>query len=219
MRQTKILGLAFFATFVLSVMTSAAASAAKPEFSPVKVKFTTKGESSDIERKDGKKIECSTSTGSGEITAEKSGTFDLLLEGCKIKEGMINIKCTGLNDTIQGSILIKGTFDLRYSLLAAKHTVIVFLPEEFHFACAVVLIRVRGQLVCPIEPLNKKAKEFTITCKEEKGVNDFTEADNAENTKSEKYFLLASVAEEPFEQSGALATEKLTTEMEVEISA
>jgi hypothetical protein len=213
MRQIKVLTLALFACLAVGAVATAVAAAEKPEFSPAeKNTFTTSGEKLSFEQKGGiGAITATSSEGSGAVESAKEGKFDELF--LKV-EGPFTGLCTGLDDTVKGSVLAKGTFKIGY-LDAAKTKVGVALKlkPEVHFECQfiVTLITVRGTVICELTPINVDTTQFLILCKQEKGVNQFVEILNATNTAFEKGILESELNGGAFAQSGQSIHAKLTT--------
>ncbi|HEX4437179.1 MAG TPA: hypothetical protein VH061_10320 [Solirubrobacteraceae bacterium] len=92
-------------------------------------------------------VECEKSEGEGTITGAKTGSFDELFLGCTGKVLGISVgKCTGLTDTITGSILAKGTSTLGFEL-GTLIPVAALSIESLHFECGSTLAVVTGCLV------------------------------------------------------------------------
>jgi hypothetical protein len=73
------------------------------------------------------KVESTKSEGTFSGNAPKSGTFDLLYLEYKLELA----NCIGLEDTKEGSVLVKGTFDVRHCNLEGKlFTAELFLLKE-----------------------------------------------------------------------------------------
>lgn len=204
MRRRKVLTLAMLACFGVGAMTAAVAAAEKPEIVPVvKSTISASGGSVVFEQKEG--IAPVMATGvEGTFTWEnaKEGKFDLLvLEYTAPLAG----KCTGLDDEVKGSVLFKGKFKMGY-LNPAKTKVGVSLKlnPEVHFECekVVTLTTVRGTLICELTPTNVDSLTSELLCKQEKGVNQFTEILNATNTAFEKGILESELNGGAFKQSG-----------------
>jgi hypothetical protein len=122
MRKHRILGLTFMALLAVGAVASVNASATLPVFLPLAteanpVKFT--GISGAATFLAGTTLITATSDEStGEFLSTALGDIDILALGSKSS----GVACTGLGDTVSGSILFLGTFHLVYLLnLAAKH--------------------------------------------------------------------------------------------------
>lgn len=204
MRQVKILLLGVLVGLVVGAMTAAVAAAEKPEFSPVvKAALKSTGGTATFEQKEGlAPVTATSSEGTATFENAKEGKFDELLLGWTAP---LSGKCTGLDDTVKGSVLVKGKFKIGY-LDAAKTKVGIALKinPEVHFECekTVTLVTVRGTLICELTPTNKDTLEFLMLCKQEKGVQQFTEILNATNTAFEKGIIESEINGGAFKQSG-----------------
>lgn len=214
MRQIKVLALALFACLAVGAVATAVAAAEKPEFSPVvKTALTGVGGAASFEQKEGVAPVTATSS-EGTVTLEnaKEGKFDELFLGTTATA--LGGKCTGLDDEVKGSVLAKGKFKIGY-LDAAKTKVgsALKLSPEVHFECEklITLVTVRGTVICEVTPINKDTVTFEVLCKQEKGVNQFTEILNATNTAFEKGILESEINGGAFKQSGQNAHTVLTS--------
>jgi hypothetical protein len=200
MRRFKPLVLVLFAVFAVGAVVAASAFAARgektPEISPIGL-FTDQvlGEPELV----GKGIfsaeaavKCKDALSTGGFQTSLLGTFDILFLGCLVKE-VILLLCTGLNDTQESSILVLGTFHLRYLNKEKKAAVIAYLIIPVHFTCksgeTKVLIEVKGCAAGEIGPTNTPIKLpnfYQTTLKRVKTANTITrienEAGNGEET-------------------------------------
>lgn len=213
MRQIKALALALFACVVASSLVTAVAVAEKPELVPVvKSTILVSGGMAVFEQKEGlAPISATSSEGFLSVETAKEGQFDELFLGLTAP---FSGKCTGLEDKTAGSVLAKGKFKLGY-LDSAKSKVGVALklePED-HFECEklVTLVTKRGTLICEITPTNTDTTESLVLCKQEKGINQFTQILNATNTAFEKGIVESEINGGVFKQSGESAHVKLTS--------
>jgi hypothetical protein len=219
MQQSKITGLALMAMLAITALTATTASAAEPEFSSFPNAFTSKGGPAKFEQTEGiGAISCTKSEGTGAVTAAKKGTFDLLFLGCTAP---LSGKCTGLADTVKGSILAKGTFDLRYISKTAKDVGILFLIKPVHLECekTVELIEVRGCVVGLVRPINTRTKTVTVGLTQKGGRNEFTQVLNEANSGTEGCKLESEFNGAAFKQSGLENTNEQTSETAAEIKA
>jgi hypothetical protein len=91
--------------------------------------------------------ECGKLEGTATFMGAKTGSVDLLFLECTGKVLGISVgKCTGLNDTTTGSLLLKGTFTLGFEL-ETLIPVIGLSFESAHFECGSTLTVVTGCLV------------------------------------------------------------------------
>jgi len=221
MQRIRLVGMAFVLVLALSAIASSTASAVLPEFSPAKNNITESvGGKATFEQKEGiAAVTCTSSKGSGAITSAKLGTFDELYLGCTAP---LAGKCTGLGDTVKGSILVLGEFHVRYITKPTDVAIIFLLNPEVHFECEklIELVSVRGCVVSLVTPLNTKAKETKVKLKGSKGVQDVTEVLNEANTANEKCILESEInAPKTFKQSSQTQEDVITTEKEGEIIA
>jgi hypothetical protein len=101
---------------------------------------------------------CEKAKASGtEEKAHPLGLFHITFEGCGAEVGGIKVTCTGLGEKA-GIILSLGTWHLVYDQISLELlTATLFLPELTHFSCSIVLIEVKGELLClDLEPKVKK---------------------------------------------------------------
>jgi hypothetical protein len=196
MKHFKILGLAFIAMLSLTGILAATANAAAtlPSLLP---KAT--GEEHVLSSFTSKK---STFAGGFElIKSEKDegtilgnslklGSFDLLfLE----TTNALGTSCTGLNDTISGSVLVLGTYHIRdYNLNGTLRTAAIFLLLPVHFECgALVNAFVSGCVAGALTPENTKTKTLTATLTKNGEDNAIITVLNEENTGTELCQLLS----------------------------
>lgn len=131
-------------------LSAASAQAALPEFSgtvpsagkakSTKPKFENEGSSL--------LVECAESEGTLEVKTVKGGTFDELFLGCEAVLNKTKLgKCTGLTDTVTGSILATGSFVLGFEL-GNLLPVVALSVTTLHFECPLgTLVTVEGCLV------------------------------------------------------------------------
>lgn len=169
MQRSKILGLALMATFVLSAVVSATASAEPAVILPETAQLFS-GESSKgtLEVLPGglaHRVVCQKDKSEGNIeTGGKLGQFHIKFESCKAA-GLF--ACTGLGEAVE-VILSLGTYHIVYDKLgtgAALGVGILFLVEPVHFTCSNgAEFVVQGEVLCLIKPINALAKHFEIVC-------------------------------------------------------
>jgi hypothetical protein len=111
----------------------------------------------------------------------------------------------GLGDTVAGTILVLGTWhtviDVDEPSLAAG---LLLLLEEVHFSCGIVLIRVKGDVLCLVlEPLvSKTSHEFH--CTQTNGTTDEKTFLNDSGVLTAVPALLGSMNGAAFEELGLL---------------
>jgi len=211
MKHIRTAGMALMVVLALSSIASATASASvKPQFLPeatakVPIVFTDKSGISHFEIKGGSVVTCQKDTSTGEVLGLKLGEFDILFLECE----SLGIACTGLADTVSGSILVLGEFHVWYVLLSTKlQTGIAFLLKEVHFECGKILLVIRGCMAGLVKPLNKKTNSLITELKQEKGVNDITQVLNEEE-KLIGCKLETSINSGVFEPTGAETVEEM----------
>jgi hypothetical protein len=152
----------------------------------------------------GAHIHCTSATGSGTTEASKTlGLFHIHFTGCVL---LPSTNCTGLGDTVTGTILVLGTWhtviDVDQPSLAAA---LMLLLEEVHFSCGIVLIRVKGDVLCLVlEPLSSKASH-EFHCTQTNGTTDEKKYFNDSSVETAVPALLSSTSGAPFEEAGELA--------------
>jgi hypothetical protein len=155
------------------------------------------------------KIEFPKSTGSFSGNSKKLGTYDLLYLEVSL-EGEI---CTGLKDTVGGSVLAPGSFHIRhYNLNGKLFTAEIFLFTEFHFECGELLFTVKGCIGGEVTPNEEKlVTTLKIALRSNgKGDNEVVKVLNEESTGEENCEFLAKTA------AGAFVLGTLVQTMELE---
>jgi hypothetical protein len=149
-------------------------------------------------------IICNAATGSGATEATKTlGLFHIHFTGCLILPAT---SCTGLGDTVAGTILVLGLWhtviDVDEPSLAAG---LLLLLEEVHFSCGILLIRVKGDVLCLVlEPLSSKASH-EFHCTQTNGTTDEKTFLNDSGVLTAVPALLSSTGGMAFEEAGELA--------------
>jgi len=148
MKRFKLLCLALMAMFSLAAaVTSVAQAEESIEILPgvgTKFSFASKaGENTKLETLGGSKIECKKVTGSGETTSVQLGKVEFKFVECE--EPALKVKCTGLGDTVTGSITVKeAEFHIRHLLPASEGANLAVLVKGIHFSCLGILFTVEG---------------------------------------------------------------------------
>jgi hypothetical protein len=172
-------------------------------------------------------VTCSSSTSTGGLKTALLGTFDMLFSTCLVNEIEL-LLCTGLSSTQTSSILVLGTFHLRYLGPPKKTAVIAYLIIPVHFSCVgslvTVLIEVRGCAAGQIGPVNIKVKSsehFVATLKKVSGTtrNEITKIMNEAGTAEETCALESKEGTGAFESSAEEMTDEITPNAESEIIA
>jgi hypothetical protein len=202
MRRFKPLVLVLFAVFAVgAVMAASAFAKATPEITPIGL-FTDNSAPGTEPALVGAGIfsaeaavKCKDAPSTGGFQTSLLGTFDVLFLGCLVDEVEL-LLCTGLNDTQKSSILVLGTFHLRYQGPPHTTAVIAYLIIPVHFSCvgslATVLIEVRGCAAGTIGPINTDIilpSFYQSTLKRVKTANVITTIENEAGTGTEKCAL------------------------------
>jgi len=216
MKHLKILGLAFFAMLSLTGILAATANAAAtlpsllPKAGPggehILASFTSK-----------------VSTFGGGLETIESEKDEGTLEGTSLKLGLVDVlfleskdalgtKCTGLNDTVVGSILALGTYHLKdYVANNTLLTALVVLLTPVHFECgSTISVVVSGCVAGALTPENVKTKTLTGTLAVSGKDNTIITVLNEENTATELCQLLARKNAEATELSNEKTSETIT---------
>src|SRR5271166_3464301 len=148
-KRIKVLVLAVIAACACSAAVVSSASATTIKVLPESaIKLKGAGGSGTLEKANGKIVECSKTAATSEIPAGKIlGSFTTTFTGCKGLSGLVT--CTGLG-LASGEIKIEGEFHLVYDKLTTLGLGILFLLKEAHFACSIVLVHTKGQVLCLI---------------------------------------------------------------------
>jgi hypothetical protein len=218
MRKLRILGVALVALFVVGAVSAATSSAVLPIALPLAtsanpVKFVDKSGAGTFRTLGGTIVTGTSDESTGEYLSTALGEFDVLFLGAKSS----GFACTGLPDTVSGSILTLGTFHLVYLLwLTAKHVGVAFLINEVHFTCGgIILARVRGCLIGLILPVNTQVAttgHYTVTLKQTtptSGDQEYTTYLNEENNGSVSCNLEASTGTGAFESAAEETVEEI----------
>ncbi len=232
MKTIKPLGMAFLAILAINTvaLTTTASAVLLAEFLPTPsatspVTFTIKGGPSELvpllsKLGEATNIKCKEHTGSGELTSPKLGKGEIKYKGCEVTA--LGAKCEDL--TGGGAITAKGTLHIQSGLLEKVEggkliptlvPALVFLPEEVHYTCGIVLFQilqssenpscVAGELLEPNTLLKTVKVDFKEE-KETKGDQDIIKVFNSEDKEYEcKLFFSQS---EGKTQDEALASEK-----------
>lgn len=210
------------AVFGLSAIAAASASASLPELvnkegkELVKKKFTGKASGESVfETKGGEKLKCKAGTSKGEVTGLKTQTVSNSFTGCTAS--ILSCKTKGASS---GEIVLKLNATIVYLNESKKEVgVDLALPETITIECtglASETLKVKGSTLCPTTTaLSKKA---TITCKESKGKQEFTEYEEAGSKIKDITETEGSGTKSfKFEESALSSTNELEFEEEVEI--
>jgi hypothetical protein len=86
--------------------------------------------------------------------------FDFL----KCEEPTLKAKCTGLGEATAGEILVLGTYHLVYDGLSPLGSAALMLINEVHFACSIVLLKVKGEVLCLVSMAAMKSSKLKLEC-------------------------------------------------------
>jgi len=167
MQRFKLVILSAMAVFSLSAAVSATASAVTPaSFLPEDAfTYTGTGGSGTHTLLAGSKLECASHTSSGSFAAgAKLGPFTIDFKGCK--DPTTGATCTGLGEA-SGVILVTGeahlVVDVESPALGAG---LLFLISTVHYSCSIILVELKGEVLCLIKPVATKTAHFEIVCEE-----------------------------------------------------
>jgi hypothetical protein len=210
MRRTNILKTTFVAIIAVSAIMSATASAALPEFTPgaAGTKFTGKSGAGTLSTAAKGIIECGTDQVAGELigTTKKEAIATITFKSCKAF-GILGTKSLG---DVEGTILAKVELELCYINKAKKEVgMLTELAETVHVEVAGKLLKISGDAVGAITPVNIKGKNFTITYKQKGGTQEPSGCEG----KTENYEVQENETG-PVEKAGEETTE--TTEFTIE---
>jgi hypothetical protein len=143
-------------------------------------------------------ILCTTTEGKGEFASFKETRFDELFLGCTTEVAGLKLKCTGLNDKVEGSILVKGAGLLGWASNAKGELVIPVIAlklEEVHFECGGVgLALVKGCVIAELLNPNALVTTTSIHLRGSKGDQEFTKYAHKKGEAHEECVLLGSLS-------------------------
>jgi hypothetical protein len=220
MKRVKLLGLTLFAIFAMSACAAATASA-ENKLLPLgtvanPVTFKVKSGAGKLIG-NGLEIKCTSDKGTGSVTSERLGAFEVTFEGCT---GLLGVKCSDLSvaDSV-GTITVMGEFHQRMGLTGQPLGLILFLILHLHVLCGGVLSLVLGCVVGKLEHVNELVSAEKILVLAPGGVQEITSADNEAETGMESCALTAETGTktgaateeteetiEEFKQNGAAVT-------------
>jgi hypothetical protein len=209
--RIKLVGLALLAVFAIGAVGAVSASAA--ELTPFPNTFKISGKKSTFETKSGEKVVCEAVSGSGEVTTAKTGTATISFTECEA----FGFRCKSKGAKAGEIVLKVGTEVVDINKAKGEVGNINKLTEELTIECTVLQkLKVKGATLCPITPVGKKGTEFTVTCKETKGVQEPTKYEGGEAITETKGEGLKTFG---FEQSALEGTDTLTFAKEGEVKA
>jgi hypothetical protein len=198
MHRIKLLGGMLGILFVLALVGTATAAAAEisilpeaTEANPISFKISS-GKDTFAIAGGTFSIKCGTDEGTGTFTSRRHGRFDVLLLSCTTAGGLV--KCTGLNDTVSGSILFTGSFLLRRGP-GGSGVRMRIEPNETHIECSTTLILFRGCIVATVTPTGIRTSVITVTLKQKEGKDEETTILNEAETGTEECALKAKEGE------------------------
>jgi hypothetical protein len=211
---------ALVAALALSVIASASASAALPEFSPSRG-LTGTGGSSFFQTEGFATVpQCASTASKGTLTGPKSGTLEVELKGCNTGSGFNSVKCSTTGQAA-GVVLFSATIEPVYITKEPKLVGLLVNISEFTAHCGISPVAVRGSYLGSITPINKKVKtteHFTVVAKETAGKNEYTGYENPSG-EHESTTLKESIEGGPFTGAGYQSTEQLAPSVEMKLKA
>jgi hypothetical protein len=232
MLRARITCLAVSAAFVVLPAGGAAAVPAKPrfEFPAVKKHITSDGGASVLETVGGTKVTCKAESDEGVILSNGTNVVReaiVTFTGCESG----GFKCKS-PDGGPGEILtnpLKGQLGYLEAVESGKVGVDLAaetgeLLGEVDCAGGLAKVKVRGDLVGEIGPLNVARKEFSLSFAQASGKQEWAKIFLEEPFESGKYIEVASVPEVSidgfaFKDAGLESTDQIATEEEVKIVA
>jgi hypothetical protein len=218
MKRIRIIGSALVAVLALSAVGASAASAALPEFTPsTGVKLTGTAGAGLLETVTGTKVTCTASTNSGEITGVKTvSKVKVKFTGCESTGAKCNTTGAAVGELVTEEL--KAT--LGYLNAAKKEVGLDFVPVgtkfiEFSCGTALVGVKVTGSVICRVTPVNVKSATATVTCKQSKGIQEFTKFEGGETAVLKTQIGIEGLPQ----QSGEETTATVTATPEAEIKA
>jgi hypothetical protein len=207
MKHIRTAGLILVAMFAISAIASASASAALPEQSPATGSYKVTSGKGSFELTNGEKVTCKTDKGEGKLTGAKTDESTVDFEGCEA----FGVKCSSSGAK---SGVIATPIDSELVYLAKGGVATKTVGEDLKLAstvkitCLIIGLEVKGSTLCPITPINTSTTKLEITCKETKGVQEYTEFVNNTTGKIEKDITETTKSGKTF-QSGLESTETL----------
>jgi len=223
MRQFRPLALVLLVVLAFGAVVAASASARKatPGINPPNVLFTDKGGLSIFAASgvlSGAEFKCAKNESTGGFLTSLRGTFDLLFLECLIKVLSALYLCTGSNDKVTSSILVLGSFELRYREPTGTRTVAAFLITPVKFTCkegaTEKTLEVKGCGAGEITPVNKAVKtgeHFTMfMTKAAADRSEITKIANEAGNGEETCQLDASENSGTFKEAVLATTDEIT---------
>lgn len=165
MRRLELLGIALMTSLSVIVAMAGSAEAGELKVLSPHMKFSFSHPTpSTAQTLSGKRLECSSVTGSGEMTSERLGVAEVKFVGCSTQVLGLTVKCTGLEaGDKEGEVLIKVEFHFRHLLINGNpsEASLMILLGHAHLTCAGVLFLKLGS-ICSDELLTAKGGESAI---------------------------------------------------------
>jgi hypothetical protein len=211
MKHMKIFGLALVAAFAVAAMAAAVASAVLPEFDgPFPKSFHALGLGGTLETTGGHEVKCTSNHVNGEITGPKHDLATIRFLGCTTPSpfgGRIECNTSGEGSGVIATQKLLSLLGYIKRLAPTEVGVLIepASTELFaEFLCGgIITIKVKGNVVGKIEPLNIAANKFPLLLKQAAG------KPNPAGLESGPDLLATSVAGGAFEESGIEQTDEL----------
>ena len=212
------------------VAASASARKATPGIFPSNVLFTSTSGPSSFGGSgilSSAEVKCTKDEDTGGFLTSLTGTFDVLFLGCLLKILSALFLCTGSNDKVTSSILVLGSFRLRYREPTGTKAVVAFLITPVKFTCkegtTEKAIEVKGCGAGEITPLNTKVKtseHFTMNMTKAAATrNEITKIENEAGTGTETCQLEANESGGTFKEAAEETSDEIVGNMTAEIEA
>jgi hypothetical protein len=219
MQRLRIIGLALVAVVAVSAVAAASAAAALPEFEgpfPNKVKTGTSGAGT-LETKGGSKITCTSDTLVGELAAAKEiKKVVITFKGCETTILGIKVKCNTAGQA--AGVVVTQSIQAILGYTAKPKAGLDLQPEVgttfAELECGGTKITVKGDVVCEASPTNVKTAKFKVTCRQTKGVQEWTKLEGGAES-----VLKTKIGGGAEEQSGIENVEEIELEKETTLKA
>jgi hypothetical protein len=206
---------AIMVALTVTAVASATAMAVAPEFNPAKGTFTSKSGKAKLQVKGGAAIECTGTTGKGEITGAKKATSEIKFTACKAAGlGVLSISPKGAANEIVTPTLNQ---ELCYISKAGKTVgVISTLSTELKLEVPSTkkVINIKGAAIGEATPVNSKLTTGTLALTQVSGVQGIEKCEGGAAQT-----LLTQEGAGAFTQSGQEIKGEITFAAATEVTA
>jgi len=180
--------------------------------------FTSTGGKATLSTLAGTTVPCASMTAEGSIAANKTlNLIHIMLNMCSSG----GVTCTGLGEA-SGTILVLGEGHLVVLELAGSvlDLGILILVNPVHLACSIILVELKGEVLCKATPGNVKSAKFKLTCEQTANGDPALTTyfnEKGEEVKMDANGLLTSINHGAFEMTALVTEAEMTTSPEIEI--